>query len=268
MARIRYLAFLCADASRIARFYRDFFGLVELGQSKEGDISLTDGFMNLTFFRFRPQLGEPRMEVGLHHVGVEVEDLEAVKERYLRLYPNGVIVPEPGGVHYGKLRIFDPECNPVSISDEGFGVGSPQDRLPRMRHVAFNALYPGAIGDFYIDVLGFRELRTSIAWRKRGKRNRFLGDGHSNIAVHPFYNDNFGHEARYGVNHFGFLVGELDGLVARLKSVVPCEPRPDRPYEDYRAQDPEGNRIDLSYTKGFETDLDKWDIVPQPAALS
>jgi catechol 2,3-dioxygenase-like lactoylglutathione lyase family enzyme len=262
MARIRYLAFLCSDASKVAEFYVRYFDMKELGRSPSNDITLSDGFMNLTFFHWRPQLGEPRMEAGLHHVGVEVDNLEAVKERYLRSHPNGLIIPEEGDLQHGKIRIFDPECTPVSLSDEGFGIPAPTERLPRMRHVAYNALYPGLIGDFFMDVLGFREVRSTELWRRRGRTNRFLGDGHSNLAIHPFYNDNLGHEARYGINHFGFLVGELDNLVEDLKKVVPIAARPDRPYEDYRAQDPEGNRIDISYSKGFETDIDKWDMTP------
>jgi catechol 2,3-dioxygenase-like lactoylglutathione lyase family enzyme len=261
MARIRYLAFICADAAKIADFYVRRFGLTELGKSAEGDISLTDGFANLTFFQFRPKLGEPRMEIGLHHLGVEVDDLEAVKERYLKFNPNGCVVPEEGGIHRGELRIYDPECNPVSLSTTGFGLPAPVERLPRMRHIAFNALYVEAIRNFYVYVFGFREVKTTSLWRKRGEPNRFLGDGHSNLALHPFYTSNFGHEARYGVNHFGFLIGELDNFVADLKKEVPVAARPDRPYEDYRARDPEGNAIDLSYTKGFEVDLDKWDMV-------
>ena len=265
MNRIRYLAFLCSDAAKVADFYVQYFGMREMGRSSAGDVSLSDGFMNLTFFKMRAALGEPRMEVGLHHVGVEVDNLDAVKERYLRVNPHGVVVPEEGGLHRGKMRIYDPECTPVSLSDEPFGVVGGEDRYPRMRHVAYNALYPGRIGDFYMDVLGFREVKSTKLWRDRGRPNRFLGDGHSNLAVHPFYNDNFGHEARYGINHFGFLVGELDNLVGALRKVVPIAPRPDRPYEDYRARDPEGNRIDISYSKGFEVDLDKWDMAPAAA---
>jgi catechol 2,3-dioxygenase-like lactoylglutathione lyase family enzyme len=261
MARIRYLAFMCADAAKIAAFYVRYFGLTELGRSKEGDISLTDGFANLTFFQFRAELGEPRMEVGLHHLGLEVDDLEAVKERYLKFNPGGCIVPEDGGIHRGELRIYDPECNPVSLSTTGFGIKNPVERLPRMRHIAFNALYVEGIRNFYVEVFGFREVRTTSQWRRRGEPNRFLGDGNSNLAIHPFYTSNFGHEARYGVNHFGFLLGETENFVAELKKAVPVAPRPDRPYEDYRARDPEGNGIDLCHSKGLEVDLDKWDLV-------
>ena len=262
MARLRYLAFLCADAEKIAHFYKRFFHLEEMGRSTKGDISLTDGFMNLTFFQFRTELGEPRMEVGLHHLGIEVDDLEKLKESYLASNPDGLIIQEEGGLHWGKFRIFDPECIPVSVSNDGFGVKTMEDRLPRMRHIAYNALRPGKVGDFYMNVFGFREVLSTQKWRDRGRPNRFLGDGHTNLAIHPFYNDNIGHEARYGINHFGFLVGEVAELVPALKKIVPIAARPDRPYEDYRARDPEDNRIDISFTKGYEIDVKKWDIAP------
>jgi catechol-2,3-dioxygenase len=265
-ARIRYLAFLCNDAGRLADFYMRHFGLTEMGRNAEGDVSLTDGYVNLTYLQIRPSLGEPRMEVGLHHLGLEVDDLERVKDRYLAFNPHGVVVREEGGLHRGTLRIYDPECNPVSLSTTGFGVAGEVERLPRMRHVAFNALYCEAIRNFYVEVFGFRELKTTALWRRNGRPNRFLGDGRSNLAIHAFYTDNVGHEARYGVNHFGFLVPELERIVAALKAVVPIAERPDRPYEDYRARDPEGNGIDISYTKGFEVDIDKWDLVTAAVA--
>jgi hypothetical protein len=88
-----------------------------------------------------------------------------------------------------------------------------------------------------------------------------MGDGMSNLAMHPFYNGTPGFEGRYGINHFGFLIDDLDAMVAELSKVVPTAKRPARPYEDYRIRDPEGNGIDLSFSKGFEIDVDAWDLV-------
>jgi hypothetical protein len=47
MARIRYLAFLCADPAALAGFYRHNFGLDEIGHSADGDVTLSDGGFNL-----------------------------------------------------------------------------------------------------------------------------------------------------------------------------------------------------------------------------
>ena len=46
---MRYLAFLSDDPAALADFYARHFELDELGRSNEGDVSLGDGFYNLTF---------------------------------------------------------------------------------------------------------------------------------------------------------------------------------------------------------------------------
>ena len=76
MAVLRYIAFLSDDPEKTSEFYRRFLGTEELGRSGDGDISITDGFYNLTFFKRRAQLNEMKMECGLHHIGLAVDDLE------------------------------------------------------------------------------------------------------------------------------------------------------------------------------------------------
>lgn len=260
---LRYLAVLSADPAKLADFYQRIFKLRELERSADGDIALTDGYANISLYRFRPELCEPRMELGLHHIGFQVDDIGTAIERYRAFNPRGVMVDEPANLSHGEVRIFDHECMPVTLSTGDFGVGGDRDTIPRMRHVALNALDPERAGDFYQDVFGLRVLGAMKAFRRRGMPNAFLGDGRSNLAVHSFYTDYFGHEARYGVNHFGFLVNDLDTMVAAIEAEpgATVAPRPERPYEDYRAQDPEGNRIDLCMTKGLEVDTAKLDTV-------
>lgn len=261
-ARIRYLAFLTDHPSDLAAFYARHLSLDELGRSGEGDVSLTDGYYNLTFLKRRAQLNEPRTEIGLHHIGVEVDGADeaaAVKTRYGALSPNLPLIGEPGGVHFGDFRIFDPEGLAVSVSQSGFGVSPVVDRLPRLRHIAYNALWPEGILHFFELVFGFRELPTSFQYRKGGHENRFCGDGWTNLAIHPFYCDAEGHEARYGVNHFGFLVSDVVDKVEGFSRETQVAERPaTRPYAEYRLLDPEGNRFDLSQTKGWEVDVHKW----------
>jgi catechol 2,3-dioxygenase-like lactoylglutathione lyase family enzyme len=261
--RLRYLAILAQDPDRLGNFYRRIFGLRELARNGEDDIALTDGYANISIYRLRSALCEPRMETGLHHIGFQVDDLDTTIARYHDFAPRGLVVDEPDNLSQAEVRIFDNECTPVTLSSGDFGVGGDEDTTPRMRHVAFNALDPERLGDFYQEVFGLRVLGAMKAFRRRGRPNAFLGDGRSNLAVHPFYTDNFGHEARYGVNHFGFLVNGLDDMVAAIEDEAGASiaPRPERPYEDYRARDPEGNGIDLCMTKGLEVDTAKLDTV-------
>ncbi len=259
MARIRYITILSEKPDELAKFYRRFLEMKEIGKSVHGDISLTDGFYNFTLLKKRPSLGEPRMELGLHHIGLEVESVEEVKARYLAFNPRGVVITEPEDGHHGELRIYDPECNPVSLSEKGFGI-KEEEHLPRIRHVAYNALDPETMLRFYSQVLGLRELGTSQERRRQGRLNRFAGDGSTNLAIHPFYSRVEGHEPRFGINHIGFLVPDLKRSMDDLSSVVAVRSRPaNRPYAEFRFRDLEGNALDLSQTKGWEVDIDKWE---------
>jgi hypothetical protein len=60
MAQIRYLAAICKDPAAQAAFYIEEIGLMELGRSDTGDVSLTDGNFNFTLFRQRADLIEYR----------------------------------------------------------------------------------------------------------------------------------------------------------------------------------------------------------------
>src|SRR5262245_62167711 len=60
-----------------------------------------------------------------------------------------------------------------------------------------------------------------------------------------------GHEAKYGVNHIGFLTNEMHATIAELSTVLKIASRPStRPYAEFRFRHLEGNALDLSQTKG------------------
>ena len=260
--KIRYLALMSDEPEAIADFYQSYFTMAVLARSDEGDVSLTDGYFNLTCFKLRPALRElePRMGPGLNHLGLQVESIAEVTERYKRFDPDGLVIREPGGPHYGTVRIHDPEFMPISLSEGSFGVPAGEGRMPRLLHVALNAFRPPRVLEFYEQVLGLRPLKRANDHRvKVGRLNRFMGDGTVNLAIHAFYTDYAGHEGSYGVNHFGFMVKGWKDLTARIGEKFPAAPRPpNRPYEDARVEDPDGNKVDIGETKGWEVDNDVW----------
>jgi catechol 2,3-dioxygenase-like lactoylglutathione lyase family enzyme len=281
MAQIRYLAAICKDPAAQAAFYIEEIGLMELGRSDTGDVSLTDGNFNFTLFRQRADLIEYRQDLGLHHLGVEVDNIDETVARYRQLVPGGVVLREPDNIHYGGVRIFDPESNPISLSDTGFGIGAGERALPRIGHVAVHMLQPQRTGDFFISLFGMRELGTTKERRRQGKFNCFVGDGYTNLAMHPYYTnrsadgfdeyDRIGHdgtdesheERRIGFHHFGFLMRDASQKAAQLsqgKAKVADRPAI-RPYAEMRVVDPEGIGFDLTQRKGWEVDVDKWEQV-------
>jgi catechol 2,3-dioxygenase-like lactoylglutathione lyase family enzyme len=262
MAVIRYIAYISENPEELAKFYHRFLQTSELGRSSAGDISITDGFLNLTLFKKRPALCEPRMEVGLNHIGIEVESIEQTKNKYLKMFPRGPVIPESGNLDQGTLRIHDPDGNPVSLSERPFGVMAER-RIPGIRHIAYNAIDPEGMREFYSEIFGFKEVPSGFAYRRAGKLNRFVGDDFTNLAIHPFYNaGSVGHEMKFGINHIGFLVNDLKATMEDLSSVVKIQKRPDdRPYAEFRITDPEGNRLDLSQIHGWEVGVDKWERV-------
>ena len=261
MSRISYLALLCSEPAALADFYVRGFGLDEIGRSAAGDVSLTDGSFNLTLFKQRPQLQEPRMEIGLHHLGIAVDNVEETLARYRAFNPRGVVIAENGDLQHGDVRIHDPECNPVSLSQRHFGLADAPARIPRIAHIALNALDTELVLDFYARVFGFRELfEAHRESRKRpGYRNKHVGDGYSNVAIQTFYSEEVGHEARFGIAHFGVLVGcskTVAEEVVRDGASVKARPA-HRTQSEIRMRDPQGNGCDLSQ-RGWEVDTDKW----------
>src|SRR5437016_9374988 len=121
-ATIRYIAALSREPAALARFYSEQMGLRELGRSPEGDITLTDGFYMLALFRLRRELGEPHMAEGWNRIGVAVDSLAETEARYRALCPRGTVVRESGALGHGELRIYDPECKPISLSERNFGL--------------------------------------------------------------------------------------------------------------------------------------------------
>jgi catechol 2,3-dioxygenase-like lactoylglutathione lyase family enzyme len=258
---IRYLAMLCAAPAALAGFYSRNFGMEEIGRSPEGDVTLSDGSFNLSLLRNRRELREPHMAFGLHHLGIAVDRIDEVIARYRALYPRGTVAAESGDLQHGEARIYDPESNPVTLSETEFGLGTPAPRVPRIAHIALNALDTEAILAFYRGVFGFRELFAAHAQsrKKPGYRNKHVGDGATNVAIQAFYNDEEGHEARFGIAHVGLLVPDSAAMAERVTAdgaTVKARPA-HRTQSEIRMRDPEGNGCDLSQ-RGWEVDTDKW----------
>jgi catechol 2,3-dioxygenase-like lactoylglutathione lyase family enzyme len=84
MARIKHIALRTHDVEKTATFYREAFGLTQVGEGQSG-VYLTDGYLNIAVLKLRPSLeGEP-LKLGVDHVGFQVDDVQATIVNIQRL---------------------------------------------------------------------------------------------------------------------------------------------------------------------------------------
>ena len=88
MAKIKHIALSTQDPDKTARFYIDVFGMKEIGKIDNPNTSgyyLSDGDLNLAILKFKNDAvaGAERGKdwSGIHHLGFQVESLEAITER-------------------------------------------------------------------------------------------------------------------------------------------------------------------------------------------
>lgn len=260
-AHLRYIAIVTERPEVLASFYSTYFSMRELGRGEDGDISLTDGFYNVTLLKQRTSLGDLVERPGLSHYGIEIEDIHEIESRLEEFAPNADIRQEPGGLHHGEYRVFDPDGLAVSLSTKNFGMQGDRRTFPSIRHIALSVPKVPEMLDFYVNVFGFRETKWSTFLRTKNRPDPcyFAGDGSTNLAIllEPALMTQSEH-LRWGFNHFGFVVPDMQAMLGLLPQDAGVSPRPPRAMAEERAFDPDGNALDLSYDMGYEVDYNEW----------
>lgn len=273
---IGYMAIVSENPERLAEFYAKYFGLQKLGGSAEGDISITDTFLNISILKHRPGVEGASGRPGLSHFGISIQDIRDIEGNLEEFAPDAHIEAESGDLHHGEYRVTGPNGLPISLSTRNFGVTGSARTLPRIRHMAFNR--PKISDDqldFLSNVFGFREVSLSKARREQGRASRFGGDGNINIALlaldPEFHNGEEEWKARdqreeqrlskAGFNHFGFIVNDMQGLMNSLPEELRDTTKRSMSKVDmaeFRIHDPDFNGIDISQ-RGYEVDFDHWE---------
>ncbi len=116
-------------------------------------------------------------------------------------------------------------------------------KAAKLVHIAVRSANPRALADFYKRAFGLREVLSN-------RKAVDLWDGYLFLALNPPTAN-----GPMGLNHFGFLVDDVDALrpVLERAGASKVDARPDgRSFTDWRVHDPEGNPIDLS-ARGYDT---------------
>jgi catechol 2,3-dioxygenase-like lactoylglutathione lyase family enzyme len=123
MARIKHIAIRTADVEKAAAFYREVFGLQQVGVGQNG-VYLSDGHINLAILKPR---AEAHKGLGIDHLGFQVEDVEAtvakLKERggslltdHSPVAPRDPSIPQS----YFEIKCLGPDDQELDISGSGW----------------------------------------------------------------------------------------------------------------------------------------------------
>jgi catechol 2,3-dioxygenase-like lactoylglutathione lyase family enzyme len=135
MAKIKHIALSTQDVDKTAKFYIDVFGMKEIARIDSPGARgyyLSDGDLNLAILNFKNDAvaGVERGKEwsGIHHIGFQVESLEAIAERLAAAgsEPRHDI-NEALGVSYGReshgnveVKYVGPDGVTLDVSETGW----------------------------------------------------------------------------------------------------------------------------------------------------
>jgi len=116
MGQIRYIAISSDDTERLARFYKEVFGFRQSRPTPEGrkTIYLTDGHVELAILENTNQQNSN----GLHHFGIQTDDVEDAISRIEKLQPGKTIARTESGCPEGTW-LSDASGNHIYLSVDG-----------------------------------------------------------------------------------------------------------------------------------------------------
>ena len=126
MAQIKHIAIRTRDVPKTAAFYKEAFGLKEVGAGQSG-VYLTDGHLNIAILNLRPGMDGESMKLGVDHIGFQVEDVDATVARINEL--GGKALNEPhhaapseaeGPQSYFEIKCVCPDDQVIDVSSAGW----------------------------------------------------------------------------------------------------------------------------------------------------
>ena len=126
MAKIKHIAIRTHDVEKTAAFYKEAFGLEQVGIGQSG-IYLTDGYLNIAILSMRSIVEGETMKLGVDHVGFQVDDVEATVAKIRSL--GGKALNERNEVHhaepskpqsYFEVKCVVPDDQVIDVSNAGW----------------------------------------------------------------------------------------------------------------------------------------------------
>jgi predicted enzyme related to lactoylglutathione lyase len=263
--KLNHLAITSDHYTLLGMFYRAMFGLKASGDTAReiGAISVGDGYVGMTLI---PRRGGRK--AGLDHFGIEVEDLDKVRSKVAKKYPDIEIVKRPGNRPFASYSAHDPAGNYFDLSQPGhenraevYAKGGWKQETT-FSHFAIRAREAERLADFYTDVF---ELEARNLPSEEGGYH--LTDGRMTMAIVPWKISSFNGAGieQPGMDHIGFRVPDIKAFQANrdlvAKTNIQLAPKPipfdsegaarlvllqKCPHGTVQLADPDGTLIDVA----------------------
>jgi catechol 2,3-dioxygenase-like lactoylglutathione lyase family enzyme len=130
MARIKHIAIRTPDPEKTAAFYKEVFGLEEVGLARAG-VYLSDGYINLAILKSKDDgAGESPRDMpgyaGIDHFGFQVEDVDEIRQKLDQAGATameGLDLGHAGGTQgqsYYEHKYSGPDDQVIDITETGW----------------------------------------------------------------------------------------------------------------------------------------------------
>jgi predicted enzyme related to lactoylglutathione lyase len=223
-ARLNHVAIVSDNYTLLSVWYRALFGLEVKNNARfeASAMSIGDGYVGMNI--------NPRMagrQAGFDHFGIQVVDVETVRERVSKKYPKIEIIKRPSNRPFAALGIHDPSGQYFDLSQAGlpnraevYEAGGWEQKR-RFCHFAIRAMEPSRLAEFYGEIFDL-SLNSSLS----GPESYALSDGRMTMHIIPWKISDFlgtGIE-RPAPDHLGFEVESLDSFKRDLIDLQTTNP--------------------------------------------
>jgi len=231
LTRIQHVAIVSENFVRETRFYEVVLGMK---RSKPGSaeeekairtnyaLSISDGYVGMTVIGRKPGYVP-----GLHHFGIDVDDVDEACSRIKEKYPAITVLKRPSNRPFATLGAHDPEGNYFDLTQEGMEnrrdvyVETARQQPRRVHHIKLRVMNPMGIAAFYRDLFDLKEEEKVLE-----DPNFYLTDGRVTLIIAPWKMSDFAGAGidRPGLEHLGYKVESVEVVKKELAALRESDP--------------------------------------------
>lgn len=224
--KIQHAAIVSENFVREAKFYEAIFGMKRSKPGSEEEqkairnnyaVSISDGYVGVTVIGRKPGYIP-----GLHHFGVDVDDVDQAMSRIKKNYPEVAVLKRPSNRPFATYGAHDPEGNYFDLTQEGMSnrrdvyVQQQREQPRRIHHLKLRVMNPAKIAAFYRDSFDLTEAEKALE-----DPNFYLTDGKMTLIIAPWKMSDFEGAGidRPGLEHIGFKVESVESVKTELAAL-------------------------------------------------